>query len=161
MKRLNLQRVALVALVAALIGCQYTRTSQSGPHDGRLSSIRTAINIYIEAGLGRDEKALAAVCVPGSAVAQQALTGLSEIEGVRDLRLVEVRSAGRAALAITTPIEADHGRTGPLVFTLLQSPEGNWRIDDIDVEDADGLREEIERFIRRYPTARILLQENQ
>jgi hypothetical protein len=160
MKRLDLRRFALVALVVALAGCQSIRTAQLGTHDQRLPAIRNAVSIYIEAGLGRDEKVLAAVCVPGSAVARQAMTDLPEIEGVRDLRLAEVRSDRRSALAITTPVKADHGRTGPLVFTLLQSAEGNWQIDDIDVEDADGLAQEIDRFMDRYPTAQILLQED-
>ena len=67
-------------------------------------------------------------------------------------RVVSLHANDSAALAITTEIVADHGRQGPLVFTLIKR-DGIWLLDDIDVETAATAKDELDRFLERYPDA--------
>ncbi len=127
--------------------------------DGQLlGSMRATVKTYVDAGLAGNQTALTEVCVPGRAVAQQAMTDLPQMKGAADLELVEVRADDGTAFAVSSEIEGDRGETGVLVFTLISNTAGKWQIYDIDLEDPTGLSRERQTFGDRHPAAKVLLQ---
>jgi hypothetical protein len=129
-------------------------TAPPAPPAG-LDAIRHSVGTFISAGLAGDRKALADVCLPE--VAEQALDGFGEIKGLQGVQLAEAHVAEQAALAVTTPVAGDHQRIEHLVFELTREADGVWRIADVDIEDAPGAADEVQRFRTRHPAAKVVL----
>jgi len=148
--------------LSALIGCDSHEESQpisnseisidSNGSNNQLEGINASVTAYIKGGLASDKEAVAKVSVPGSAVLEQALTDLHELDGVSNLSLIAVHADPQNAIAVSNQISADPGQQGSLVFRL-KLEAGNWLIADIDFEDEQGVISEINRFKQRYSSA--------
>ncbi len=85
-----------------------------------------------------------------------------ELAGGQDLRVIAVCADDQLALAITSAIRTDHGRTGPLALHLVHGAsdeQADWRIDDIDVETVQKAGKDVEAFLNQHPEARMLFEE--
>ncbi len=150
----------------ALVGCDSREGSQptsdsttstnTNVSSNQLEGIKASVSAYIKGGLASDKEAVTKVSVPGSAVLKQTLTDLHEIEGISNLNLIEVHADTQNAIAVSSPISADHGRQGALVFSLILEA-GKWLIADIGVEDQEGVTSEITRFKQKCSLADKLL----
>lgn len=72
-----------------------------------------------------------------------------------DVKVAAVYADSSAGLVITSVMQADGGRVGPLVFTV-NNRDGKWLIDDIDVESAESTEEEIKRFGKERKDVRLV-----
>ncbi len=119
---------------------------------GPLESVRSFI---ASALLGDDEKAAALIDRKRNGY-EQAKTMREVLHG-QDISLVGLCLSEWNAMTISSVIQADHGRVGPLVFLLKKvvlDQEVHWLIDDIDIETLDTIEQEIKRFIERNPDAK-------
>ena len=140
MKKLLLIVVALLA-----VGCQ----TEPDPLEQALEverAVRDTVAAYVTAARKGDRAGVAAVTDPDSAVPAQ-MYEMKQVSG--DTSAHELRVLGSRALAITRPVNVQQPK-GPmraqLVFTLEMDATGYWRINDIDVEDPQGVADEIARF---------------
>lgn len=147
-------------IIAQVTSAISLAVSSPDPDSQGLTAIRATIKTYIEAGLAKDREAVAAVCVPGRAVAKQAITDLPEMRGVEKLKPVEICVVENLALVVSSPVEGDHNQTGVLLFRLLKNDAGKWLIDDIDLEKAEDCSRTIERLKTKFPDA-LLWKDNQ
>jgi len=147
-------KVGLVFVLIALVPDSIMSASNVTPTESKaLTAIRGTVKTYITAGLAKDREAVAAVCVPGRAVAKQAITDLPEMGGVEKLEPVEVYVDDRMALAVSSAIEGDRNRVGVLMFRLVKNETDKWLIDDIDFEEAANRSRKIETFQSKHPKA--------
>ena len=148
---------AFVVVLALLTGCEGKHSvNQAERVASPAGDVRATVETYVKSALAGDEAAITAVCVPGKAVARQAMTDLLEIPEVDQLHIIEIRAGEGGALAVSNLLEGDHDRVGHLVFRL-ELISGKWLIDDIDFEDDAGLASEVDRFMRRYTDATVLM----
>ena len=152
-------RSIIILSLLAVAGCQTSTSEKEDVDSQRLDMICATVKTYITAGLAGDKEALEEVCVPGRAVAEQAIEDLPQGKGVADLDIVMVYASDKAALAISSEIGDDRGRRGVGVFTVLLNAAARWQIDDIDFEDAEGLADEIERFMDAHSDVQVLRRE--
>jgi len=111
-----------------------------------------SVDSYFAAGFAGDPEAAAKVSTPGSSVIRQAASVRELTSAFPDLPL-DVYGGGKHALAVSWLVEVEQPNglaKGYLVFTLEQSEDGVWLIDDIDFEDEDSGLLEIERFIETH-----------
>jgi len=116
------------------------------------SIFETVVEVESAAVAGRDSAA-AALTDPSSAVARQ-LADFRELAELnpQGFKIVSIHANDRAALAVTTEINGDHGRHGPLVMKLIKR-DGTWLLNDVDVETAASAKDELARFLKRHPDA--------
>ena len=113
---------------------------------------QTIEDVESAAVAGRDSEA-AALTDPRTAVAQQ-LDDFRELAKINPegFKVVSIYANDSAALAITTEVVGDHDRQGPLVMTLIKR-DGTWLLNDVDLETAATVKDELDRFLERYPDA--------
>ena len=104
---------------------------------------------------------LESLCTPGSTVAEQALSDLPEMPDIDSMELVEIHADNKTAKAISSMLTSKKGQANQMVFTFLKQDDGRWLIDDIDLENAKGLQEEIKRFTTKNPDAKIILEKKE
>lgn len=107
------------------------------------------------ASAGEDQKAAALIDRRRDGY-EQAET-LRELLHGQNISLVGLCFGEWNAMVISSVVQADHGRVGPLVFLLKKvvlDQEVHWLIDDIDLETLDTIEGEIKRFIERNPDAK-------
>ncbi len=78
---------------------------------------------------------------------------LRELDGFQKLQVETFWQTDKSALAITNAVIAYRGKKRALVMTL-EPRDGQWLVDDIDLESAEGVKGEVERFRRDYPDAK-------
>ena len=78
---------------------------------------------------------------------------LRELDGFEQLQIETFWQTDQSALAITNAAIAYRGKKRALVLTL-EPRAGEWLVDDIDLESAEGVKGEVERFRRDYPDAK-------
>ena len=84
------------------------------------------------------------------------IADIAEIAKGQDLWIMAVVADDSSAIAVSSVIRGDHGRIGPLVFSLDRAaPNGhdNWRVHDIDMETPDGAEGELKQFLEDHPEA--------
>ena len=122
-------------------------------------SVRESVENYIAAALaGNDEKA-AEYAYPGTAVAAQT-KDIREILQGQNIKIVGSCIGEWNSLAISSVIQADHGRTGSIVFHLkkvISDQKVNWLIDDIDIETLDTIGNQISYFLNNVPDAKMII----
>jgi hypothetical protein len=128
----------------------------SNGSSNQLEDVKASVSAYIKGGLASDKEAVAKVSVPGSAVLEQALTDLHEMDGISTLSLIEVHGNPQNAIAVSSPISAGPNQQGALVFSLTLDA-GNWLIGDIDFKDTEAVTRDIERFKQRFSSSEKLL----
>ena len=159
MRRSTVILTMVIVSLLGVAGCRTSTSEKEGLDSQRLDKIFDTIRTYFAAGLAGDKETLDKVCVAGRAVAQQATTDLPEGKGVADLEIVAVYTSDEAALAISSEVGDDRGRRGVLVFTVVRNATARWQIDDVDFEDAEGLADEIERFMVAHSDVQVLRRE--
>ncbi len=159
-----MRRFALPIIVCALSfgAASCCCSGRIGGHSRRATTVQsvssTAVT-YVKAGLAGDEDTVRKLCVPGRAVAGQAVTDLPQMLELDTFDVIEVRADADAALVLSNKLPGEHGEgASQLVFLLLRQPTGAWLIDDIDFEDAEGLRQDLARFSLQHPAATVLLE---
>jgi len=69
-----------------------------------------------------------------------------------------------SAMAVSSVVQGDHDRIGPLVFSLDREITLNgrdkWLVLDIDMETPDGAEAELKQFLEKHPEAEKVLYEN-
>ncbi|MFC1762066.1 hypothetical protein ACFL6U_08290 [Planctomycetota bacterium] len=89
---------------------------------------------------------------PMSAVQKQ-MEDLRNIEIEGELKLVSLHIDTEYAISITSDVVEDHSQQqGPLVITLAKQDD-RWLVTDIDLETEKTAKEELNRFLKRYPNA--------
>ncbi len=78
-----------------------------------------------------------------------------ELDGFRELKLNRTYVTDTSAFGVTSAAISYRSERRAMVFTL-KSFDGNWLIDDIDLESADGVQDELKRFLAEYPDAKEL-----
>jgi hypothetical protein len=81
---------------------------------------------------------------------------IRELDGFQELKLETTHATDTAALGVTTAAISYHGERCAMVFTVKPF-DGNWLIDDIDLESAEGVRDEMKRFLAEHPDAKELM----
>lgn len=132
-------------------------TAQKTDAEARTQGPRTTAEGFVAAALEGDYIASGKFVDPRQSVDD--LKDFSELLTGQNLRLAAVFADAEAALVITSAIRADHGRAGPLTFTLVRSPgsPAGWLIEDIDLETPQEAGSEVERFLQSHPTAAMTL----
>jgi len=139
------------ATVVPMPGAPAARQGADAANENRLTAddiaaereVRTVVESFLAAVVaGRDREASQMTTDPARDVHQ-----LEDLRSVIDsaLKVDHVLARNKAAIAVTTEVKADRGREGVLLFQLTKS-RGQWLVDDIDLEDEEGLRDEIRRF---------------
>ncbi|MHC4167800.1 MAG: M56 family metallopeptidase, partial [Planctomycetota bacterium] len=121
--------------------------------------VRDSVESFIAAALDGDDEKAAEYAYPDTAVAAQTKDTREILQG-QDIRILGVCIGQWNALTISSVIQADHGRTGSVVFHLkkvIQDKETHWLIDDIDLETIDSIEAQIKRFLERNPQAKTIL----
>jgi len=141
---------------------QFSDSASVGPPDtsdnnGQL--VRESVENFIAAALaGKDEKA-ATFAYPDTAVAEQIDDMREALQG-QQVRIVGICAGDWNASAISSVIQGDHGRIGPLLFhtkKVILDQKVHWLIDDIDLETLDTIEQEIKRFLERNPKAKTVI----
>ncbi|MBN2180404.1 MAG: HEAT repeat domain-containing protein, partial [Sedimentisphaerales bacterium] len=125
----------------------------------RIRNACESVENYIAAALAGENEKAAEYAVPGSAVAQQTDDTRQVFQG-QAAQILAVSSDDWNAMAISSVIQADRGRTGTVVFYLkkeILEQKVHWLIDDIDIETLDSIEAEIGRFLERNPGAILAL----
>ena len=122
-------------------------------------SIRESVENYIAAALaGEDEKA-AEYAYPDTTVAAQTKDIRKALQD-QNMRIVGLCIGEWNSLAISSVIQADHGRTGSIVFHLkkmILDQKVHWLIDNIDLETLDTIGKQIHYFINNVPDAKTII----
>ncbi|HCO95871.1 MAG TPA: hypothetical protein DIU00_18350, partial [Phycisphaerales bacterium] len=122
-------------------------------------SVRESVEGYIAAALAGEDAKAAEYAYPDSAVAAQ--TGdMREVLQGQDIKTVGMYIGEWNSLAISSVIQADHGRTGSIVLHLkkmILDQKAHWLIDDIDIEEIDKIGEQIRYFINNVPDAKTII----
>jgi hypothetical protein len=162
--RRRLVLLTAFALLAALPPAARSVAAKDGdkapPEPPPPRDARETVAAYLDAALnGRVEEATG-MGVPGSSPSQPgSVKDFAELK-IKALALKSVRADDTGALAITEDVAGDHDRKGPLVLTLVKR-KGQWLVNDIDLEDEKGLKDEEERFLEQHPHAREVPEKKQ
>jgi len=127
--------------------------------DNNSKSVRESVENYIAAALAGEDKKAAEYAYPGIAVAAQT-KDMQEILQGQDIKIVAACIGEWNSLAISSVIQADHGRTGSTVFHLkkmILDQKVNWLIDDIYLETLDTIGNQISYFLNNVPDAKMII----
>ncbi len=91
-----------------------------------------------------------ALVKPGSAVVNQ-VRDFQKISNIGELKLVAMYTTNQFALGVTNKIKIENEQ-GQLLFHLVKN-RGIWMVDDIDLENPDSLKDEINSFLKRHTDA--------
>jgi len=78
---------------------------------------------------------------------------IRELNGFHKLELKEMLATNAAALGITSAAIEYRGKQRAMVLEVKRV-DGNWLIDDIDLESADEVQDEVRRFVAEHPDAK-------
>jgi hypothetical protein len=114
---------------------------------------RQTAQAFLDAALAGATKEAAALGQPGQSYSRE-----EKIKEFRDITPKKVAVVGLHAdagnaLATTERVRGDKGREGPLVLTLVKKGE-RWLIRDVDLETEESAQQELNRFLKKHPTAR-------
>ena len=135
------------------------KLSQGADADGADENVQTvckSVESYIAAALAGDDEKAAEYAHPNTAVVTQTNDTREILQG-QDIRIIGVCMGNWNALAISSVIQGDHGRVGPLVFhvkKMILDQKIHRLIDDIDLETLDTIEQEIKRFLERNPESK-------
>jgi hypothetical protein len=150
MKHRIARRVVVASLILTVMGV--LRGEEPKPQDRDAPQTTAA---FLDAALSRKFKEAAAMGEPGKAYSrEEAIRQFAELN-VKKLAIVSVHADPVNALSITENVKGDHNREGPLVLTLVRK-DGRWLIRDVDLETEASAKDELERFLKKYPDARSL-----
>jgi len=138
---------------------KFSDGTSGGKPDNNSKSVRESVQSYIAAALaGYDEKS-AEYVYPDTPVATQTNDMREALQG-QDIRIVGMCIGEWNALAISSVILADHGRTGSIVFYLkkvMLDQKVHWLINDIDLEAIDSIGNTIKYFLNNVPDAKTII----
>ena len=77
---------------------------------------------------------------------------LRELDGNLELRIEKVYSTDGNSLVVTSAAVSQREKKRGMVFTL-RTIDGTWMIDDIDLESTEGIKDEVQRFLKKHPAA--------
>jgi len=129
---------ALVSIAAA--------TATVGP------SVYRNVQSFLSALVGKRAQELVELADPMSAVPDQIMEAIDDLETGSDFKLVSLHADNDYALVVTTDVVGDHNRQGPLVITLVKR-DNVWLVTDIDLETKATAKDEIDRFLKKHPNA--------
>jgi hypothetical protein len=116
---------------------------------------RQTVMAFLDAAFAGRLKEAAAMGEPGKAFSREdAIQQFAEMN-VKNIAIVSVHADQQNALTITNNVKGDHDRQGPLVLTLVRK-DGRWFIRDVDLETEASAKEELARFLKKYPDAKPL-----
>lgn len=134
---------------------------EAAPDDAIKQGACEAIQAFLTAALAGDVEAAAGYAgrLPAEHIGE-----LAEAARGQDLWIMAVLPDDASAIAVSSVIQGDHERIGPLVFTLNRTDAdagGKWLVNDIDLETPDTAEEELVRFLKAHPAAeKIILEED-
>ena len=143
-----------VYLAFAVFSCSLAVADTSQEKDAAEQEPTKTLRTFLESIRSGKIKKAADLTDPESAVPRQ-LDDFQKIGGVEKLHVAKVYASNDAALAVTTSVHERRIPDGVLVLTA-RIKNNKWLIDDIDLEDAEGLKKEIQQFLRRHPKAKLL-----
>jgi len=123
---------------------------------------REAIEKFVAAAIAGDFEKARQFADPNKAVADQ-VADIPEIAKGQNLWIMAVVADEFDAIVVSSVIQGDHDRTGPLVFFLDRKPQDgrdNWWVHDIDIETPDGAEVELKQFLEKHPKAQKVPSEN-
>jgi type II secretory pathway component GspD/PulD (secretin)/beta-lactamase regulating signal transducer with metallopeptidase domain len=118
-----------------------------------------SVENYIAAALAGDDEKATEYAQPESAAATKTKDTREILQG-QDIKIVAACIGERNALVISSVIQADHSRTGSVVFHLKKTildQEVHWLIDDIDIETLDTIGNAISYFLKNVPDAKTII----
>lgn len=138
---------------------KYAQGNDADEPDSDVKGPLESVKNYIATALADEDDKAAEYVDPRSAVAQQ-IDDTRETLQDQDIRIKSICIGEWNALAISSIIKADHGRTGPVVFHLkkvIKDQKIHWLIDDIDLETLDTIEQEMKRFLEIYSKAKTFI----
>jgi hypothetical protein len=149
---MNTRTVAITVLVVA--ACCWTARGADEPKAEARDARQTA-TAFLEAAFNGRLKEAAAMGEPGKAYSrEEAIKQFAEIK-VERIAVVSVHADAQNALVITNNVKGDHNREGPMVLTLVRK-DGRWFIRDVDLETEGSAKEELAKFLKKYPDAKVV-----
>ena len=121
--------------------------------------VRESVENFIAAALAGENEKAATFASPRSSVVKQ-LDDMREALQGQQVRIVGICVGDWNASAISSVIQGDHGRIGPLLFhtkKVILDQKVHWLIDDIDLETLDTVERKIADFLSKNPEARTLI----
>ncbi|MBE0534125.1 MAG: M56 family metallopeptidase [Phycisphaerae bacterium] len=130
-----------------------SRVKEAAADDAIKQDAYEVAEAFVTAGLAGDLEVAAGYAgrLPRGQIGE-----LAEIARGQDLQIMAVLADDASAIAVSSVIQGDHERIGPLVFTLNRTDAdsgGKWLVDDIDMETPDSAEAELVRFLERHPEA--------
>ncbi len=123
---------------------------------------REAIETFVAAALAGDfEKA--SEFAPPDKLSADHIMDLNEMAEGQNLWIMAVVADDWSAMAVSSVIQGDHSRMGPLVFCLdriVLNGRDNWWVHDIDMETPDRAEVELKQFLKEHPEAKKVPSEN-
>lgn len=159
-------RVPLIIVATAAILMASTAVPTAGAADKaepKHYNAREAVEAFLAAALAGKAKPTDDLCDPRTRVAKQAkeLKGLLRVDKL-DVVTVHASESGKRkeALAITKKIQIkesdpDGRDTGRLVLILTKKTK-RWLVKDIDFETEESATEELKRFLKTFPDAKLI-----
>jgi hypothetical protein len=116
-----------------------------------------SVQAFLDAALAGDVVKARQYLAPNMAQSDD-IEQLKEMAHGQTIRIMAVASDGFAAFAVSSPMKADHGRTGPLTFQLIKSQgdTDRWLIQDIDVETPAKAGQDLEAFLKEHQNAKLV-----
>ena len=142
--------LAVVLFVTAhiAVGAEEERTKKP------LNARQTAA-AFLDAALSGRLAEAASLGEPGRAYnTEKGCAQFAELK-VKQLAIESAYADEANALVITANVTGDRGRQGPLVLTLVKKDDA-WLIRDVDLEDEESVEDEVERFLKDHPKAKLL-----
>ncbi len=97
--------------------------------------------------MGKDAEAKKLIA-PKSAIDKQ-LQDVTQLPGFKELRIVKLYLGKHAVIGVTSTFQTDRVQQAVLVISARRK-DNRYFIDDIDLKDPEGLRGEINRFVKDY-----------
>jgi len=159
--------IAVITILTSSVASQLTAgtTDKAKPMP---YNARETVEAFLAAGLAGKTKVTATLSDPRTGIAEQAKTLQHQLR-VAKLKVVSVHvsETGKriAALAITESIQIrtpdpDGRDTGRLVLTLIKKTPSKkkepWLVRDIDFETEESAKEELKRFLKKFPDAKLV-----
>jgi len=116
---------------------------------------REAIEKFVAAATAGDIEKAGEFAHPRRLPASQ-IADITEIAKGQNLRIMAVVADDFSAMAVSSVIQGERGRMGPLVFSLdreVLDGRDNWWVHDIDMETPDSAEVELKRFLQKHPKA--------
>jgi len=123
---------------------------------------REAIETFVAAAQAGDFEKAGKFAHPDKLPANQ-IADLNEMAEGQNLWIMAVVADDWSAMVVSSVIQGDHDRIGPLVFYLdrvVLDGRDNWWAHDIDMETPDRAEVELKQFLKEHPDAEKVPSEN-